>query len=99
MSEINNVSVKAVKGDEGTVEGIDYSGANVLSYIKQLPALNWSLVTKIDKEELFKVIEEQAQEGVDLCVGDVDLEDPLRVRFFFGDNFICSMEKPAGKIL
>ena len=24
-----------------------------------------------------------AQEVVDLCVGDVDLEDPLRVRFAF----------------
>ena len=60
LSEINKVSVKAVKGDEGTVEGIDYRGANVLSYIKQLPALNWSLVTKIDKEEIYAPVRTRA---------------------------------------
>ncbi|NLI82272.1 MAG: PAS domain S-box protein [Deltaproteobacteria bacterium] len=47
------VAVKAVRGHEGIVEGIDYRGKRVLASVKAVPNSPWFLVTKVDEEEVF----------------------------------------------
>ncbi len=46
-------SVKAALGQIGMVEGIDYRGKPVLADIRKIPELNWILLTKEDKDEIF----------------------------------------------
>jgi len=45
-------SVKAVKGERGLVEGIDYRGEEVLAYITQIKGTNWFMISKVDKNEI-----------------------------------------------
>lgn len=47
-------AVKAILGYTGFVEGDDYRGEAVLSYVHQLKDMPWVMVVKIDKSELYK---------------------------------------------
>ncbi len=49
----NIPAVRAALGFEGSFEGVDYRGVEVLSVIKKVPKTNWYMVTKIDKDELY----------------------------------------------
>ena len=46
------VAVKAVLGQEGVVEGIDYRGIPVIADVRAVPGSPWFLVSKIDREEV-----------------------------------------------
>ncbi len=46
-------SVKAVLGQEGIVEGVDYRGVPVLAAVRAVPHSPWSLVAKIDAAEVY----------------------------------------------
>ena len=45
-------AVRAVLGEEGAMEGPDYTGTPVLAEARQVPDSNWFLVTKIDTDEV-----------------------------------------------
>ena len=53
LSDTNVVSVKAVLGARGIIEGQDYRGADVLADVKTVPGTDWFMVTKMDKDELY----------------------------------------------
>jgi PAS domain S-box-containing protein len=56
---INNESLlasKAIRGQLGLVEGVDYRGVPVEGYLSALSHLPWFMVTKIDKEELLSPV-------------------------------------------
>ncbi len=46
-------AARAINGERGIIEGIDYRGTKVLAYLSQIPHTNWFMVNKIDKSELF----------------------------------------------
>lgn len=46
-------AVRAVIGQEGFCEGIDYRGEKVVADVRPLPGLPWSMVTRIDLEEVY----------------------------------------------
>jgi signal transduction histidine kinase/CheY-like chemotaxis protein/HPt (histidine-containing phosphotransfer) domain-containing protein len=46
-------AVKAVLGQEGIVEGVDYRGVPVIAALRPIPDSPWFLVAKIDKSEVF----------------------------------------------
>ncbi|MCX7874911.1 MAG: PAS domain S-box protein [Melioribacteraceae bacterium] len=46
--------VKATKGYTGLVETVDYRNVDVVAYVNQIPHTTWYMVTKIDREELYK---------------------------------------------
>ncbi len=52
-------AVKAVLGQTGIVEGIDYHGMPVIAYIKSIPDTPWFLVARIDKEEVDAPLKER----------------------------------------
>lgn len=45
-------AVKAIKGERGVVEGIDYRGEQVLAYITQIKGTKWFMISKVDKNEI-----------------------------------------------
>ncbi|MFA5011231.1 MAG: PAS domain S-box protein [Ignavibacteria bacterium] len=47
-------SVQGALGYEGIFEGHDYRGVEVFSFIRKIPNTDWIMVTKVDKEEMFK---------------------------------------------
>jgi PAS domain S-box-containing protein len=54
-------AVMAVRGKQGVVEGIDYRGVPVIAILKPIPDTPWSLVSKVDKEEIYQPVYEQAR--------------------------------------
>lgn len=46
-------AVQAVLGKTGIYEGLDYRGIPVLAVLKALPGTQWSMVAKIDLEEVY----------------------------------------------
>ena len=53
-------AAKAVLGRKGIFEGVDYRGVKVLSDLQQIPGTNWSMVTKVDLEEIYSPLREKA---------------------------------------
>ena len=45
-------TVKAVQGNTGIFEGLDYRGVNVIANVQPISGSNWSLVTKVDTQEI-----------------------------------------------
>ncbi len=50
---------KAASGQEGIVEGVDYRGEPVLAALRRIPDSPWFLVVKIDKKELYDLINQR----------------------------------------
>lgn len=53
LSRFDVPAVRAVRGEEGIVEGLDYRGVPVLAVLEQVPDSPWYLVAKIDADEAF----------------------------------------------
>lgn len=54
--DTSRVGIKAYTGNDRFAEGIDYRGAEVLSYLKRIPETDWALVVKTDKQELMRPV-------------------------------------------
>lgn len=53
LSNTEAPSVKAMKGAEGIIDGVDYRGVEVLAHVQKISGTNWWLVSKVDKSEIF----------------------------------------------
>jgi len=53
LTSIDVPAVKAVNGERGIIDGIDYRGHKVLAYITDIKGTNWFINSKIDKDEIF----------------------------------------------
>lgn len=53
LKSVNLPAVKAILGEEGIVEGIDYRTVPVIACLQKIPDTPWFLVSKIDKDEAF----------------------------------------------
>ncbi|MEY3760617.1 MAG: hypothetical protein RIR39_2108, partial [Pseudomonadota bacterium] len=52
-------SVKAVLGEQGIVDGIDYRGVPVLAALQVIPDSPWFIVAKLDKSEVYVPLQER----------------------------------------
>ena len=52
-------AVKAVLGEEGTLEGVDYRGVPVLAALRPVPASPWFLVARMDIAEAYAPLRER----------------------------------------
>ncbi len=59
VSEEKLPAAMAVRGIEGTTDGVDYRGAAVVAAMKKVPGSPWYLVAKIDHNEVFSVLNNQ----------------------------------------
>jgi PAS domain S-box-containing protein len=53
MSRTSTPAVKAVSGYQGIMEGTDYRGIKVLSFVCNIPGTEWFMVAKVDRSEIF----------------------------------------------
>ena len=53
-------AVKAVNGERGIVDGVDYRGHKVLAYVTQIKGTNWYINSKIDKDEVYAELKYRA---------------------------------------
>ncbi|MHB9139853.1 MAG: PAS domain-containing protein, partial [Victivallaceae bacterium] len=60
LRDDNVVSVKAAKGAEGLIEGVDYRGVQALAAARKIPDTSWIMIAKIDKKEIYASLREQA---------------------------------------
>lgn len=60
LSRTENPAVQAALGKTGFFEGNDYRGVRVLSSLARIPGTNWMMVAKIDEDEIFESIYQQA---------------------------------------
>lgn len=51
---------KAIRGELGEINGIDYRGVEVLAAVRQIPNSPWYLVAKVDRREINAPIRERA---------------------------------------
>ena len=50
----------AARGAAGVREGVDYRGVRVLAAVRQVPGTPWSLVAKVDQQEIYAPLRQQA---------------------------------------
>lgn len=60
LTDTRSPAVRAALGMEGIFEGVDYRGVPVLSDIRKIPDSPWFMVTKVDSDEIFAPIRDQA---------------------------------------
>ncbi|MDZ4167620.1 MAG: ATP-binding protein [Coriobacteriia bacterium] len=53
ITAVDSPAVKAVLGERGIVEGIDYRGQPVIAYLAEIPGSSWLMIAKVDTEEAF----------------------------------------------
>jgi PAS domain S-box-containing protein len=53
------LAVKAVLGETGVVEGVDYRGEEVIGYICPVPDSPWYMVARMDKSEVYAPLKER----------------------------------------
>lgn len=53
MSKEDLPAARAVRGQTGLVEGADYRGVPVLTYVRDVPGANWFIVAKVDRQEAY----------------------------------------------
>jgi PAS domain S-box-containing protein len=61
ISEERLPAAMAVRGQEGTAEGIDYRGVPVLAAIRGIPDSPWFLISKVDQQEIYASIHGRAR--------------------------------------
>jgi PAS domain S-box-containing protein len=58
--EINVAAVWATSGQTGLFEGLDYRHTPVFAYATKIKGTSWVIVSKIDRDEVYKPIQKQA---------------------------------------
>ena len=59
VSEEKLPAVMAVKGIRGTINGLDYRNVHVVASMKKIPGTPWYMVAKMDRDEIFSVLNSQ----------------------------------------
>jgi PAS domain S-box-containing protein len=52
-------AVRAVRGEEGIIESIDYRGVPVIAYVRAIPNSPWFLIARVDISEIFSPLQER----------------------------------------
>ena len=61
-------AVSAALGKEGVFDGIDYRGVHVYAAIRTIPDSSWSIVTKIDMQEILEPVSNRIWYVVGTCI-------------------------------
>ncbi len=59
LDQRNVAAVRAVRGEEGIIESIDYRGVSVIAYVRAVPNSPWFLVARVDVSEVFSPLQER----------------------------------------
>jgi len=56
------LAVRAILGDEGILEGMDYRNVPVVADVRPVPGTPWFLISKMDLEEVYAPLRERARQ-------------------------------------
>ncbi|MDD3180359.1 MAG: PAS domain S-box protein [Opitutaceae bacterium] len=59
-AESGLLGARTVRGETGAMEGVDYRGVPVLGVGRPVPGTSWFIVAKIDREEIYAPLREEA---------------------------------------
>ena len=59
VSEKKLPAAMAFRGIKGTIDGVDYRDVRVVASMKKIPGTQWYLIAKIDREEVFSILDSQ----------------------------------------
>ncbi len=59
LNQGNVAAIRAVRGEKGIIEGIDYRGVPVIAYVRTIPNSPWFLVAREDISEVFSPLQER----------------------------------------
>jgi PAS domain S-box-containing protein len=59
LASTNTPAVKAVLGQEGIVDGIDYRGVPVVAFLRAIPDSPWSMVARMNLTEVYAPLRER----------------------------------------
>ena len=59
VSEEKLPAAMAFRGIKGTIDGVDYRNVSVVASMKKIPGTQWYMIAKIDREEVFSVLNSQ----------------------------------------
>ncbi len=59
LSRLELPAARAVLGQEGIMQGVDYRGGRVIAALRTVPGSPWALVARVDKEEMFAPLRAQ----------------------------------------
>ena len=59
LASTNVPAVRAARGQEGIVEGIDYRGVPVLASLRAIPGSPWSMVARMDLAEVYAPVRQR----------------------------------------
>ena len=59
VSEEKLPAAMAFRGIKGTIDGVDYRNVSVVASMKKIPGTQWFMIAKIDREEVFSVLNSQ----------------------------------------
>ena len=52
-------AVKAILGQKGVVDGIDYRGEKVIAYVRSIPDFPWFMIARMDSAEIYAPLRQQ----------------------------------------
>ncbi len=58
----------AIQGINGTVDGRDYRNVPVVAAMKRIPETPWYMVSKIDRSEVFSVLDDNTRMGITILI-------------------------------
>ncbi len=53
LEHVDSLAVKAILGEDGIVEGVDYRGKRTIAAVRKVPEQPWVLVAKMDLSEVY----------------------------------------------
>ncbi|MDA8430986.1 MAG: PAS domain-containing protein [Geobacteraceae bacterium] len=67
----NMPAVRAALGQEGVIDGLDYRGVQVVAAIRNVADSPWTIITKIDTEEILEPVAERTYHVVAICLSTI----------------------------
>jgi PAS domain S-box-containing protein len=68
VSSRNLPAAKAIRGQTGIIEGIDYRGVQVIAEARAIPHSSWYLIVKIDKREIYAPIRNMTAQTIIVAI-------------------------------
>jgi signal transduction histidine kinase len=88
----NLPAAKIARGDQRVLEGVDYRGVPVVAVGRPVPGTSWSMVAKIDREEVYAPLRQQTL-AVLTVLGALLLAGALLVGFFWRQRTALFLER------
>ncbi len=90
-------AARAIRGERGVVEAVDYRGVPILAALRDVPGTPWILVSKVDREEAYTGLQEKLWGSLALAALGMALLG-LIAAYFFRTRRVHAAEQHADQL-